>query len=141
MDCICPKEKEIAGDPCDYSMEVCLGFSKEEGAYDYFSRGGRIILKEEALKLISKTEAEGLIHNVFYNTKEGHGGVCNCCSCCCGVIRAAKEYGTSHTLAKSNFLAVIDPDECTAWGICADERCQLDAISEDEETYQVVSEL
>lgn len=44
-------------------------------------------------------------------------------------------------LAKSNFIAVIDPDECTACGICADERCQLDAISEDEDTYQVESEL
>ena len=64
-DCICRKERIIAGNPCDHSLEVCLGFSKEERAYDYFSRGGRIISKDEAFKLIAQTEEEGLIHNVF----------------------------------------------------------------------------
>ena len=141
MDCVCRKEKEILGEPCEHSLEVCLSFSKEDGAYDYFSRGGRIISKDEAFNVIAKAEEEGLIHNVFYNTKDGHGAVCNCCSCCCGVIRAAKEYGAAHTLAKSNFIAVIDPDECTACGVCADERCQMGAISEGENTYQVENEL
>lgn len=141
IDCICRKERAIAGEPCDHSLEVCLSFSKEEGAYDYFTRGGRIISKEEAFSLIAMTEEEGLIHNVFYNTKDGHGAVCNCCSCSCGLMRAAKEYGAAHSLAKSNYLAVIDADECTACGVCADERCQMDAISEGENSYQVVSEL
>ena len=141
IDCICRKERAIAGEPCDHSIEVCLSFSKEEGAYDYFSRGGRIISKDEAFKLIAQTEEEGLIHNVFYNTKDGHGAVCNCCSCGCGLMRAAKEYGAAHTLAKSNYVAVIDPDECTVCGVCADERCHVDAISQGDERYQVISEL
>jgi electron transport complex protein RnfB len=140
-DCICRKERIIAGNSCDHSLEVCLGFSKEEGAYDYFSRGGRIISKGEAFKVIAQAEEEGLIHNVFYNVKEGHGAICNCCSCCCGVIRAAKEYGAAHTLAKSNYLALINSDECTACGVCADERCQMDAISEDGDVYRVVNDL
>ncbi len=140
-DCICRKERMISGKSCNHSLEVCLGFSKEEGAYDYFSRSGRIISKKEAFKVIEQTEKEGLIHNVFYNTKEGHGAICNCCSCCCGVIRATKEYGAVHTLAKSNFLALIDPDECTACGVCADERCQMDAISVDDDVYMVENDL
>ena len=140
-DCICRKERVIAGNPCDHSLEVCLSFSEEEGAYDYFSRSGRIISKDEAFKVIAQAEEEGLIHNVFYNTKKGHGAVCNCCSCCCGVIRAAKEYGAAHTLAKSNYIAEIDSEECTACGVCADERCQMDAISEDDDNYLVLKEL
>jgi NAD-dependent dihydropyrimidine dehydrogenase PreA subunit len=141
IDCICRKERAITGNPCDHSLKVCLSFSKEEGAYDYFSRGGRIISKDQAFKVIAQTEEEGLIHNVFYNVKEGHGAVCNCCSCCCGVIRAAKEYGAAHMIAKSNYIAVINPDECTSCGVCAEERCQMDAISEDDDIYQVVNEL
>ncbi len=141
MDCICRKERSISGNPCDHSLEVCLGFSKEEGAYDYFSRSGRIISKKEAFKIVAQAEEEGLIHNVFYNTKEGQGAVCNCCSCCCGVIRAAKEFGAAHTLAKSNYLALIDPDECIACGDCTDERCQMEAISVEDDVYTVINEL
>ncbi len=141
MDCICRKERKIAGHHCDHSLEVCLGFSGEEGAYDYFSRSGRIISKEEAFKVIAQAEEEGLIHNVFYNTQEGHGAVCNCCSCCCGVIRAAKEYGAAHTLAKSNYLALIDSDDCIACGDCADERCQMEAISVNDDVYMVINDL
>ena len=141
MDCICRKERMIADKSCNHTLEVCLGFSKEEGAYDYFCRSGRIISKAEAFKVIEQSEKEGLIHNVFYNTKKGHGAICNCCSCCCGVIRAAKEYGAAHTLAKSNFLAIIDPDECTACGVCADERCQMDAITIVNDIYKVENDL
>jgi len=141
LDCICRKEQSIMGKPCEHTLEVCLSFSKEEGAYDYFSRGGRIISKQEAFKIIDQTENEGLIHNVFYNVKEGYGAVCNCCSCCCGVIRSMKQYGGTHSLASSNYIAVIDTDECTSCGICADERCQMDAISENEDSYQVVNNL
>jgi len=141
IDCVCRKERAIMGKPCDHSLEVCLNFSQEKGVYDYFLRGGRIISKAEAFKVIAQAEAEGLIHNVFYNTKEGHGTVCNCCSCCCEVIRAAKEYGAIHTLAKSNYLALIDSDECTACGVCADERCQMDAISVEDDIYQVMNTL
>ena len=38
-----------------------------------------------------------------------------------------------------NFL-VIDPDECSACGICADERCQVNAIEEGDDVYEVVPE-
>ena len=140
MECICRKERSISGHDCDHALERCLSFSGEEGAYDYFSRSGRIISKEEAFNIIAQAEKEGLIHNVFYNTQEGHGAVCNCCSCCCGVIRAAKEYGAAHTLAKSNYLALIDPDECIACGDCADERCQMEAISVDDDVYTVIND-
>lgn len=77
LDCICRKERRLSGNPCGHSLEVCLNFSKEEDAYNYFARGGRIISKDEAFKIIAQAEDEGLIHNVFYNTKTGHGAICN----------------------------------------------------------------
>ena len=41
-------------------------------------------------------------------------------------------------LARSNYVADIDEDSCTACGICADERCPVNAIEETETAYQVL---
>ena len=40
-------------------------------------------------------------------------------------------------MLKSNYMAQIDEDLCTACGICAGERCQFDAITEEEAFYAV----
>lgn len=140
IDCICRKEQKLEGHGCDHTIENCLNISEEENAYDYFTLGGRIISKEEALSILEQTEKEGLVHNAFYNVKEGHAAICNCCSCCCGVLRGVKDFGISDTIAKSNYVAVIDQDTCSECGVCRDERCQMDAIVEEDNGYKVLSE-
>jgi Fe-S-cluster-containing hydrogenase component 2 len=141
IECICRKERALEGHACDHTLENCLNFSTEENAYDYFSIGGRIISKEEALKVLEKAGEEGLVHNAFYNVKDGHFSVCNCCPCCCAVLRGAKELGAPHIMAKSNFVAWIDQDTCSECGVCAEERCPMDAIVEDDGTYKVLSDV
>ena len=137
--CICRKERELQGEPCKHSIETCLEFSNEENAYDYFTYSGRTISKEEALEVLDKTEEEGLVH-ATYNVAEGHVFVCNCCSCCCGLLRAVKEYDAPHMLAKSHFVAEINQDTCSACGVCADERCPMAAIAADNGNYMVTAE-
>jgi electron transport complex protein RnfB len=139
-DCLCKKEQALLGNPCSYPSEVCLSFSREENAYEKFSLGGRIITKEETLAILSDAEEQGLVHNVFFNTEGGQFGICNCCPCCCGLFRGIKEFGAHNLLARSNFVARIDVDTCSACGVCADERCPVDAISEEGGTYKVISD-
>ena len=141
LDCTCRKERAIEGHACDHTLENCLGFSMEENAYDYFLLGGRIITKEEAIKILDEAAAEGLVHNALYNLKEGHAAICNCCPCCCGMMRGIKEFHAPGTMAKSNFIAVIDPDTCSECGVCAEERCPMEAISEDDDGYKVLSDV
>ena len=43
-------------------------------------------------------------------------------------------------MAKSNFVALIDPDECAACGVCANERCPVNAIAEEDGSYKVIAE-
>ncbi|MCD4748282.1 MAG: 4Fe-4S binding protein [Thermoanaerobaculales bacterium] len=66
--------------------------------------------------------------------------VCNCCSCCCGFLRGIKEFEAPHILVHSNFVAAIDADACIACGVCAEERCPMDAITEGEDTYVVTGD-
>lgn len=139
-ECLCKKEQELLGNPCSYPSEVCLSFSREENAYENFSLGGRIITKEEALEVLSYAEEQGLVHNVFFNTESGQFGICNCCPCCCGLFRGIKEFGANNLLARSNFVAKIDVETCSACGVCSEERCPVDAISEEDGTFKVISE-
>jgi len=141
MECICRQERALDGHPCEHTMETCLTFSIEEDAYDYFSLGGRKITKEEALKVLENAEAEGLVHNAFYNVQQGHFAVCNCCPCCCGVLRGVKEFKAPYFLAKSNFVASIDRDTCDECGVCAEERCPVEAIVHEDGGYSVQADI
>jgi len=139
-DCQCRKERKILGHGCNHTIENCLNFSMEENAYDYFNLGGRVITKEEAVKILDKVEEEGLVHNLIYNTKEDHIAICNCCPCCCVAMRGVIEFGVPSSIARSNYVALIDQDSCDGCGICADERCPMDAIVEDNNEYKVLSD-
>ncbi len=135
MQCICRKEAALQGRPCKHSSEVCLSFSQHEGAFDRYHMG-RIITKEEALAVLDKAEEEGLVH-CTYNVQSGQMFVCNCCPCCCGILRGTKYFKAPHLMARSNYVAFIDPDACTACGTCADERCPMNAIKQENGYYKV----
>lgn len=135
-DCICRKEKELVGKRCDSTMNNCIAFSQDPNGFDIEYRGARKISKEEALDLLKKAEEEGLVHN-SWNIQESHMFICNCCDCCCAIMRGVKMAKSPHFLAKSNYYAEIDPATCVACGVCADERCPVGAIDEGEESYEV----
>lgn len=43
-------------------------------------------------------------------------------------------------VVNSHYYADIDPDKCSACGICADERCQVKAIEASGDFYSVIKE-
>jgi NAD-dependent dihydropyrimidine dehydrogenase PreA subunit len=51
------------------------------------------------------------------------------------VLRAIKK--APGFAAKSNYYAEIDPDTCIACGMCADERCPMEAIEAKGEIFRV----
>jgi len=138
QDCICRREQGLLGNPCEHTLKTCLQYSMEEGAFDYFKLDGDIITKEEALKIMDEAEKEGLVHTT-YNVKEAIGGfLCSCCSCCCGLMRSLREFEAPYMLAKSGYMATINPDTCLACGLCKDERCPMNAIIEENGGYRVL---
>jgi Pyruvate/2-oxoacid:ferredoxin oxidoreductase delta subunit len=136
-ECICRKERKLTGHDCAQPLEVCLSFSSEVRSPGDFSLGGRDIPKAEALAILDDAERRGLVHSAFYNTQTGHFGLCNCCPCCCGLLRGIRELGAPHLLARSNYAAQIDAATCSACGVCAADRCPVGAICEDNGSYLV----
>lgn len=138
-DCICKKERHMLDSGCDKPREVCLAVAPVPGVFENSPLGMRVITKEEAYGVLKKAEEAGLVH-MAGNMKNGQYYICNCCGCCCGVLRAVNEWGATNAVS-SNYYAVIDADECAQCGVCADERCQVHAIEEtDDGAYRVIRE-
>jgi len=139
FDCICKKEQGLLDNRCDKPIEVCMAFAPIPGVFDDSSTG-RAITKEEAKEVLKKAEEAGLVH-MTNNFQNGRFFICNCCGCCCGVLQGINKLGIpASTVVNSHFYAVIDPDECTACGTCADERCQVNAIESGEDAYEIIRE-
>jgi Na+-translocating ferredoxin:NAD+ oxidoreductase RNF subunit RnfB len=123
VDCECRVEKQMLGHSCKFPTRVCLRFSPiQETPVPYN------ISKQEALAVLDKAEEIGLVHTVS-NWSNGYSFVCNCCGCCCKLLRGLTKWGVENSVAQANYYAVHDPDLCLGCGTCI-ERCQVNAISE-----------
>jgi len=126
--CICRKEHKLLGQGCNHLSEACMAFGT--GAYFYIDNGlGREISQEEALKILHKAMDSGLV------LQPGNGkkvwGICMCCGCCCGLLKALKKMDKPAAVAHTSFYAEVLVDNCTACGLCG-ERCPMDAINIDD---------
>lgn len=122
--CICRVQKSLVGKPCKHPVETCLVFAPFEGAFQGAS-DIRVLTKEEAFRILRETEEEGLIHSSA-NVREGQTYICNCCTCCCGIMRGIAQFGIENSMAKSDFFAVVNPELCIGCETCS-KRCQFGA--------------
>jgi len=125
-DCICRVQQKLIGKGCDRPLEVCMAFAPVEGVFDH-SEITRAITKEEALDILRLTEEAGLVHSPG-NFRDGHNYICNCCTCCCGVLRSVAEFSIPTAIASSGFVAVVDVELCAGCGDCL-ARCQFGALA------------
>lgn len=122
--CICKKEQEILGNPCDKPREVCIGFG--DFARYYIDNGfGREIDTEEAYAILDMAEEAGLVL-MPTNAKE-LSVICCCCTCCCAALKYAKTAYKPSRFVLSHYFARVDESECELCEACLD-RCPMDAI-------------
>lgn len=132
--CICRVQQRLIGKGCDHPLETCLVLAPVEGA---FAEGGatRPISKEEALRILRAAEEAGLVHTTG-NYQDRHYYICNCCPCCCAVLRGLIEFGVPTAVARAGFYAAVDEEACLGCGTCV-ERCPFGAVSLLEEVAKV----
>lgn len=139
MECICKKEQELMDNPCSKPTEVCMAFAPIPHIFDN-SKMGRAITREEAREILDKAENAGLVH-MTSNFQNGRFFICNCCGCCCGVLRSINELGIpATTVVNAHYYAMIDADQCISCGICAEERCQINAVEQGDDTYHIIKD-
>ena len=111
---------------CDKPKEVCLIFG-ETGEFLVERGFARQISKEEGMMVLDQAEEAWLVHT-SNNSADRAGMICNCCSCCCTVLRGRTQLKHLHAFEPSRFEAHVNREECTGCAICVDERCSMKAI-------------
>jgi Pyruvate/2-oxoacid:ferredoxin oxidoreductase delta subunit len=125
VDCYC----RLTYGHCDAPVNVCLDLDQvAERMIAEF--GAREITFDQAVAVLERTHAAGLVHMAY-----GHGefyepgtinSVCSCCTCCCGVLSGVLRFGMFPHLLTAHSIAVTDPSACIDCGDCVD-RCQFGA--------------
>jgi len=128
QDCLCRTQQRLVGKGCDHTVHNCITFSTAEHAFDH-STVTQAISKEEALCILREAEKEGLVHTTG-NYRTGHFFICNCCTCCCGILRGVAEFAIPTAIAHSDFLVQVDQELCTGCELCT-ERCPFHALTVD----------
>jgi ferredoxin len=102
----------------------------------YYIENGmsRQITQQELMDLLKMGEDKALVLCPT-NSKEIMN-ICMCCDCCCGLLRTLRKFDRPADHVENPYQAKIDPELCTACGDCQ-ERCQIDAIREDNSAYEV----
>jgi Na+-translocating ferredoxin:NAD+ oxidoreductase subunit B len=138
-ECVCKKQQALRGKPCDRPLEVCLAIAPVPGVFDHAPHG-RVLTRAEAYELLKKCEEQGLVH-LTSNIQNGQIYICNCCKCCCGVLRSFNDFGIpAGDVVNSHYYASIDAGVCVHCGLCAESRCQVGAITDDGDAYRVARE-
>jgi len=132
--CYCRHFAELLGDPCGRPKENCMAFGPN--AKFVQERGyGRLVSKEEALKVLDDAEKAGLVH-MSSNTSKYIDFICNCCPCHCGILKSLQDLSMPSIGAVSGFRLKIDEEACIGCGDCV-ERCPTKALAVEEEVVRV----
>lgn len=120
---------------CDKPLEVCLAF--DMGARFLVERDlARMIDSEEALRVLDIAEEAGLVHCIN-NSQERPVVICNCCGCCCTILRGITELHNPNAVATSSYIVNYDESQCSGCFLCTEDRCAVSAVQENGDVVAV----
>ena len=123
--CPCRQHARLAGRGCDAPLRTCLSFGP---AADALVRAGiaEKISNDEGLHILAESKVAGLAQTAD-NVQQGVTYMCNCCGCCCGMMRSIKRFGIFNGIVSSNWIAAVDHSLCRGCGRCV-KACPVEAI-------------
>jgi len=119
---------------CDRPIETCMSFDAGAGAVLRAGQG-REISKVEAMDIIDNCKSHDMVQCAD-NVKNRPWYICNCCSCCCSMFNAMRNYELGTTVVSAGFIAQSDSQKCQNCGSCVDA-CPIQCIEQRESSVKV----
>ena len=111
---------------CDKPRDMCLIFDRV--AEFLADRGfAQRVTRAQAEDTLRRAEEAGLVHTAN-NSQDRLNFVCNCCPCCCTILRGLTELDLPNAVARSRWHAQADAALCLGCGVCEEERCPVGAV-------------
>ena len=124
--CYCRHKKEHLNKNCDTPMDICMTFNNTA---DSLIRHGhaRKIDKSEGLDLLQTAYDNNLVQ-FGENVQKRVSFICNCCSCCCEAMNAARKFGIMNPVHTTNFIPQVETQNCNGCGKCVNV-CPVEAMT------------
>ena len=124
--CYCRHKKEHLGTNCDAPMDICMTFNTT----------GESLIRHGHAREVDKIEGMDLLQQAYDNNLVQFGEnvqkrvnfICNCCGCCCEAMIAARRFAVMNPIHTTNFLPVVDQDDCNGCGKCVNV-CPVEAMT------------
>lgn len=124
--CYCRHLQDHLGHGCSAPREICLTLNT--AAESLASHGyARVIDSEEGLRLLDQAYEHGLVQ-FAENVQRRPSFICNCCACCCECLRTQRRFGVMQPIHTTNFIPVVNNDDCTGCGKCV-AACPVESAS------------
>ena len=123
--CYCRHKMHHVGKGCDAPMDICMTFNNTAASLIKYEHA-RQVDASECLELLEVAYENNLVQ-CGENVRKGVNFICNCCSCCCEAMVAAKKFGVMHPVETTNFIAEVNKDTCVNCGKCI-KKCPVGAI-------------
>jgi NAD-dependent dihydropyrimidine dehydrogenase PreA subunit len=134
IDCVCRKERRLAGHECSHIDDVCIIFS-HLARYAVDNGWTQLCSADEAIEAMRRAEQDGLVHSPINALRPM--GICNCCGCCCGVLRGMTQFNLPPTQCiRSDFYCQAYAEACTGCEECI-ERCYFGALTLADDTIRL----
>ncbi len=117
IDCMCRKQAQN----CDMPIRSMCFWLDEAADYFLSREVGREITVDRGMEIFWQAEKLGLVHLtdiiLFENTPAKVGWICNCCNCCCALLKEVRRSKGTVGLMRS-FRAEVNPFLCESCGLC-----------------------
>lgn len=124
--CYCRHKMEHVGQNCDAPIDdICMTFGNAADA----------LIRHDFARRVEASECLEILHRAYEydlvqcgeNVRNDVSFICNCCSCCCEALVAARKFGNLHPVETTGFLPVLNADSCIGCGKC-EKACPIEVI-------------
>ena len=114
--CYCRHKMQHKDRVCEAPLDICMTFNTS--AASLIKHGhARAIDASECLDLLQQAYANNLVQ-FGENVRQQVNFICNCCGCCCEAMIAARRFANLNPVHTTNFIPVIEQQDCTGCGQC-----------------------